>query len=193
MARSKTFAIDALDRDGCGIRVSFDAAGESFRQTIAAVSGERVWPLLHSDSIPWQEIVEHQQPQEQPSLLLTGSGDGSYWSATLTAITDVHFALVGFDVACRRRRLVKLPTVRYRLAADVDGTSLDGSVIVRTPEGGGFTLHTGTMPNSIATEFAATCVVALTGRSITIEALAAPHVSTRETVQLRYEILALRR
>jgi hypothetical protein len=126
--------------------------------------------------------------------LLTGSDGSRYWSATVTPLTDVHFALLGFEFACRRGREGALPAVRYHIAKGVapDTHSRDGDVSLRTDDGREFNLCAAAMPTSIATESVPTCRVSIDQDCIVIVALGSPHVSTRTTVQWRYEIAAVR-
>jgi hypothetical protein len=191
MARNKSFELRALDGDGRGVRVTFAAVGPSYRQILSAVTGEEAFPLLESESTPWQEIVEHEQPDGRPSLLLTGAGDGNYWSATITPLTDFHMAVLGFDFACRPRHGVSPPSVAYDLAGGITATPRDGALMLSARDGRQFLLCAAETPTSLAAEGIATCRIVHARQTVSVEALGSPHVSTRKTVRWRYEISAV--
>src|SRR5688572_17093403 len=124
MARNKPFKLEAFDRDGCGLRVSFNPSDDSYTQTIDAVAGGAASPLLIANpSPPFQEIVtsvhksvEIAGPAEWPALLLTGSGDGAYWSASAIAMTDARLAVISFDFACRSGRRATPAAITFDVA-----------------------------------------------------------------------------
>ena len=193
MSHIQAVEIAALDRDGCGVRAVFTWQHERYEHSIHAIAEGKSTPLLEGASTPpFQEVVEH-SCDDRPALLLTGAGNGLYWSASVTPITDIHFALLGFDMACRAGAAEARPEVEYRLA---QGTS----VISRETEGSvellagarRFLLRAAEMPTSIATEGISTCRLTLRSNGIAIEPLRSPHVSSRGTVQWRYEISAIR-
>jgi hypothetical protein len=188
--------IAALDRDQCGVRAVFNWRGGCYGHAIVGVVNGEETPLLEGiDAPPLQEAVKHQPGDGPPSLLFAGAGEGRYWSATVTPITDLHFALLGFDFACRRGREAQLPAVAYRLANGViaEPQQRDGALLFRTADRHEFLLRAAEMPTSLATESAPTCKLVLTPQGVAIEALGSPHVTTRQTIQWRYEISAIRR
>src|SRR5687768_1238856 len=101
MSHPDSLEIAALDRELCGVHCVFTRAADRHSHTIYGVTDDQATPLLIADDMPLQEAVKQGEPEGQPVLLLTGAGDGRYWSATVTPLTDVHFALLGFDFACR--------------------------------------------------------------------------------------------
>jgi hypothetical protein len=195
MATSESLEIAALDHDLRGVHVAFTWLGDRYGHTIGGVGDGRTTPLLVADDVPLQEAVKQGEQESRSVLLLTGAGGGRYWSATVTPLTDIHFALLGFDFACRRGREAAMPGVGYRIAKGVmaDARSRDGDVLLRTDDGREFNLRAAAMPTSIATESVPTCRVSVAQNRIVIEALGSPHVSTRTTVQWRYEISAVLR
>jgi len=181
------YLLEALNRQGVGVRLELLKQGSRFRQVISAVVADAAMPLLESDAPPWQEVVEHQLPDGRSALLLTGAGEGEYWSATVTTLTDVRFALLGFDLA-RRSGSGRAPMVAYRIAgggeAAINGTALR----VRVADYGALTLQPAPMAKSIATELAPTCRLTLIGDTVEIASLNSPHASTKSTSQWRYEL-----
>jgi hypothetical protein len=196
--------VAALDHHGCGLQVMFTWLGDRYGHSILGARGAEATPLLEANSAtsrygfpaapPLSEAVKHQTDESRPSLLLTGSGDRNYWSATVTTITDVHFAMATFDFACRQGRHSAPPVVAYRIAhgvkAEVRAAKRD--VLLRTADGREFRLWAAAIPTSLATENVATCRVLLTRQGIVIEPLGSPHVTTGTTVPWRYEISAVR-
>ena len=193
MARNKSVEIDALDRDGCGVRATFRLSGDYYATTIFAVINGASSPLLESQSkTPLQEAVRHAPADSRPALLLTGSGEGNYWSATVTPMTDIHFALLGFDFACRRGRSAPPPVVEYRFAPDVAAEPHYENGVLLRAHGREYLLRAAEMPTSLSTEHVTTCQLQLSPSSIRIEPLGSPHVTTRSTVQWRFEVSAIR-
>jgi hypothetical protein len=192
MARSKSVEIEALDRDGCGVRAAFTLSSDHYKTTIFAVINGVSSPLLESDSVtPLQEAVHHAPADSRPALLLTGSGDGNYWSATVTPMTDIRFALLGFDFACRRGRSAPAPIVEYRFAPDVVAKPHYENGVLLRAQHREFLLRAAEMPTSLSTEHATTCRLQLSRRGVGIEPLGSPHVTTRATVQWRFEVSAI--
>jgi hypothetical protein len=193
MAKTDPIELDALDRFGDGIKLVLTPIDDGFAHAVFGVVDGTSSLLLESEStIPIQEVVQHTAPDGRRSLLLTGAGGGNYWSATVSTITDLHFALLGFDFACRKGRSAEEPRIDYLIAR---------GIAVQPHFEEGFLLSTGNrdflfraaeMPTSLSTEAIATCQLVRSGEGLRIEPLNSPHVSTRSTVQWRYEISAVR-
>jgi hypothetical protein len=195
MATPDSVEIAALDGDLRGVHAVFTWLGDRYVHSICGVANGQATPLLVANEVPLQEALKQREQEGQSAVLLMGAGDGRYWSSTVTPLTDVRLALLGFDFACRRGREAAMPAVVYRIAKGVmaDARSRDGDVLLRTDDGQEFNLRGAAMPTSLATEFVPTCRVSLAQDRIVIEALGSPHVSTRTTVRWRYEISAVRR
>jgi hypothetical protein len=189
-----------LDRNGTGLQATFTWQDDQFIHTIVAVDGDSTTLLLHGDTSspkqglapppPLQEAVSHHLPDGRSTVLATGSGAGRYWSATVTPLTDVRFAMLQFEFACRRRD-DSVPALAYRVADDV-AASLgdDGYLRLRIVDKREFVLWAAPMPNSLATEFVPTCRLELLRHGLSIEATCSPHVTTKSTVAWKYEISA---
>jgi hypothetical protein len=194
MAAPKTVEIAALDRDLCGVLTAFTWLGDRYGHAICSVADGQATPLLIAGNLPLQEAVKQGVAEGRPVVLLTGSDGSRYWSATVTPLTDVHFALLGFDFACRHGREQAMPAVSYRIAQGVttEARRRDGNVLLRTDDGREFNVRAAAMPTSLAKESMPTCRINCARYRIVIEALGSPHVSTRTTEQWRYEISAAR-
>ena len=200
MAKIKSFELEALDRDGLGVQAVFTWVDDRYGHSICGVANGQSTPLLEANSAterygfppapPLQEVVKHRLEDLRPALLLTGSGEGRYWSGAVTPLTDVKFALLSFDFACRGARNATKPVVAYRVAAGVtvEVREPGGLIVLRTADERTFKLWPAAMPTSLATENIATCEVSVTRQGVVIKALGSPHVTTRSTVPWRYEI-----
>ncbi len=191
MPSQLTGEITTLDRDGVGVQAVFTWLGDRYGHSIYAVKAGRATPLLEAaPPPPLQEAVKHKLEDGRSSLLFTGS-DGRYWSATLFTLSSVNFAILCFDFACRRKPNAELPSIAYALADGISATPVDDyAVKLRTRDGREFLLRSAELPTSIETASVRTCRLLLTQQVIRIEPLGSPHVSTRETVQWRYEVSA---
>ena len=119
MSNPPSFTLNAINAQGLGLRVVFEWRGDRYGHTIYSVDGNESTPLCASvegtptdfwpASPPVQEIVEHELPGGQRTLLLTGQSGKSHWSATVEAAG----ACLCFDIAVRLKETA--PTVRFDL------------------------------------------------------------------------------
>jgi hypothetical protein len=194
MAKTDPIELDALDRFGDGIKLVLAPIDDGFAHAVFGVIDGKSSPLLEiASAVPIQEVVEHTAPDGRRSLLLTGAGGGNYWSATVSTITDLHFALLGFDFACRKGRSAEEPGIDYLIARGITVQPHFEEGLLLSKGDRDFLLRAAEMPTSLSTEAVATCQLVRSGESLRIKPLNSPHVSTRSTVQWRYEISTLRK
>ena len=203
--------LKALDREGRGLRVVFERAGDSYLQTLSAVvNGDEAPLLVANPSPPFQEVVSSVQrdwagftavrPSEWPALLLTGSGDQRYWSAGVVALSDAKLALLSFDFACRLGRNAALPQVVFDAAQGVDVVlsgddgDEDPSITLTLSNGLQFNLWAAnrSVSDDPEVENQPTCRLRLDQSQIIVDPVGAPYFATGSTVQWCFEI-ALKR
>lgn len=189
MRSSLPVEIAALDQDGIGLKTIFTWQGGHYTHAIHAAIDGRAMPLLEAASIPpFQEVVTH-HGDRWPALLLTGAGDGRYWSATVTSIIDGELPLLSFDFACRRRRDGSLPSVAYRLGEGVKVDSCrDETCAFHLPGGRAYRLRAVGAPTGSDAKIVPNCRVRHENNRLVIEPLPEHRTPMAGTVQWRYEI-----
>jgi hypothetical protein len=119
--------LEALDRNGVGVRVIFEHEGEGFGHAIYGVRGERSTRLIESVesssdpawpmSPPLQQLHVQDDPIHGKLLLLTGSAGRSHWSVSVSVAaippspSDFDQSTkpcLAFDVATRIKDLPSL-------------------------------------------------------------------------------------
>lgn len=115
--------LEAVGRDGRGLRVAFRWDEDRFGHEISCLEGADATVCLTAelgrDQDPWpasptlqQLSLEELQPG-QPSALLLGMAGQSHWSQSVDA--DPATASLTFDVACRVQREPQWLGSRYRV------------------------------------------------------------------------------
>lgn len=106
---SEPTTLDAVNKDGRGLRVTFVWHRDRYAHTIAVVRGDHITPVLASgegtefDDWPpspaLQDLSIEHRGDDQSVALLVGMAGTSHWSLSIEA-TKSESTLV-FDVACR--------------------------------------------------------------------------------------------
>jgi hypothetical protein len=198
----------ALDGDRCGLRAAFRWDGQQYRHTIEGVVGGAATTLLEcvDPEPPFQEavvqpVVRNAEPGQWPAspvVLLTGAGGGLYWSATVTPVTDLRFAVLSFDLACRGKPAVAPPAVRYRWAAGVaaapETPDNEGVIRLATPAGDEYRLWELNAEIGVG-RYLNTCRLTLTADGVALEPRVDPSAPRRSDNPWRwgYELGPVRR
>ena len=126
MAAKHSEILESLAVNGMRLRALFRRQGDLFLHSIERpIERDAATPLLEACLTrgtvgavppPWQELVRHRLPDGREALLLTGAGDGRYWSLSVEALRRDGRSLLAFDVATRGGAAQGRPALGYRLA-----------------------------------------------------------------------------
>jgi hypothetical protein len=129
MATGEPTYLDAVNKRGFGVRVSFRQAGDLFGHTIWGVRPDGVDPVAESVedgdyegwplSFPVQELREASGPEGTRALLLIGSAAYGHWSASVRAgVIHKTNPCIELDVAVRLHRNPAYLGAAYEIVND---------------------------------------------------------------------------